>query len=388
MSGLRKTTDNSSDTNNEPSDKMFATDSESETNAGDKRKETDNPTDKVFDNDEEPSRNIKRTRVATKSNLTNSDSVVNVDIDNNEEGNDIHAAPHPLYDIYRHENNLLNRNQHDEQVAVEESTNFDSASEGDIINTHEDNENDFPTLHLSTFIRKSEGEYNLSHPLMKDGFAIFTLPENIVVPKTPTTDYKSVFNNVTPTNKSHGDGDQIKRYCKVIDEKENPQYLKFFESVCGVINNKLPMLPKLSPYKISALARKPECKHQVCHRQGKDGYFVLIPKTDDYELAVVPGSHIDHHPELPKTYGKIEELDSKIYEMKRILLKNGHIFLARRNLVYAGGRSRKKTIRNRPFNDLCYHGHLVYSSLMNDTNNNNFEDKITFVKFKKVTDFP
>ena len=389
MSGLRKiTTDNSSDTNNEPSDKMFGTESESETNVGDKRKEAYDPHDKVTNNNEEPSRYIKRKKRSTNFFISDSDNTVQVNIDSNEEGNDINAPPHPLHNIYLQNENLLNSNQDDNQVAVDESTNFDSATEGDISNTHEDRDNDFPNLHLATLICNSEGEYDLSHPLNKDGFALFTLPENIVVPKTPTIGYKSVFNNVTPAHKSHGDGDQIKRYCKVIDAKENPEYLEFFESVCDVINNKLPMLPKLSSYMISALARKPECKHQVCHRQGKDGYFVLIPKTDDYELAVVPGSHINHHPELPKTYGKIEELNSDIYKMKRIVLKNGHVFLGRRNLVYAGGRSRKQTIRNRCFNDLCYHGHLVYSCLMNKTNNNNFEDKTTFVKFKNVTVFP
>ena len=54
-----------------------------------------------------------------------------------------------------------------DEEAVDDSTNFDSASGVEISNTHEDDDNNFPNLHLTTLIRKSEGEYDLSHPFAK-----------------------------------------------------------------------------------------------------------------------------------------------------------------------------------------------------------------------------
>ena len=245
-------------------------------------------------------------------------------------------------------------------------------------------------LELSELVQASEKKFDIKHPLYRDGYSLFKLPENL---KLPTVDpnkreFNNIFNNAMSSNNDLSPSDDRKRFHSEIFGEDDVVLLEYFDSVCNYLMTKLKGLPSISPVMMSVLGRKAGCACQMCHRDGKDGYFVVIPLTRNYELGVVPGSHVDHHPELGKIEGTVEELCSDTYDMKLLTLEPGYLLLGRRSLVHCGGKSNTRVGKRNKFTDVGLHGHLAYSCLLKDTKEKFGDQVTTYVRFKTVKDYP
>ena len=220
---------------------------------------------------------------------------------------------------------------------------------------------------------------------------MFKVPDWLKLPKEDVRkrSFDNIFNNAMSSNNDLSPSDDRKRFHSEISVEKDSELVEFYDSLCNYVTTKLTGFPSVSPFMMSVLGRKAGCARQMCHRDGKEGYFVVIPLTPDYELGVVPGSHVDHNPEFPKREGMVEELCSDTYELKMLMLQPGYFMLGRRNLVHFGGKS-SNTVgsRSNNFTDLGLHGHLVFSCLLKDMGEK-FGDQVTsYVRFKKVTNYP
>lgn len=233
--------------------------------------------------------------------------------------------------------------------------------------------------------------YNPDHPLITMGFSLFKLPTSMPLPKVDLTKrvFTPIFNNYMSANKDLSPQDDRKRFHSEINEKTDENLWKFHYEVCNYLKLKLTSMPTVTPLMLSLLGRENGCKKQVCHKDGEYGYFVVIPLTENYEIGVVPYSHMNYTPELDKWDGDVVELPRDQYKCETLKLNPGEMLLARRSLVHFGGPSRDVELRNgNKFTDVAFHGHLVFSSVINNQEET-FDDQVTtHVKFYELKDYP
>lgn len=162
------------------------------------------------------------------------------------------------------------------------------------------------------------------------------------------------------------------------------------DDVCNFVMDNIKGLPEVSPLITSILVRKKDCKEQILHRDGENGYFFIIPITNNYKIGVLPSSHNDPFPELfEEVKGTTQELLHQMYELKYIYLKKGQLFVARRNLVHCRGRANNRLHRqNKEYCDMSYHAHVVFTRQINIPEKTYDDQTPTFVSFKTVTDKP
>ena len=249
---------------------------------------------------------------------------------------------------------------------------------------------------LDEFLPVSKkSKLNFEHPIMKLGYVIFNMSEKLKK-ELPNPDvneryFTPIFNNFKSTNGDISPEDDRKRlHYQVNDTERNKKILVYMDDVCNFVMANIDGLPDISPYLTSILVREKNCEEQFLHRDGDNGYFFIIPITDNYEIGVLPTSHNYPFPEVfEEVKGRTQELPKEMYPFVKISLKKGQVFVGRRNLVHCGGRANNRLYReNKTYCDMSYHAHVVIAKHVDKEEKTECDQIPTFVRFKVVTDKP
>ena len=241
-------------------------------------------------------------------------------------------------------------------------------------------------------MRECSKKWSSSHPLQMLGYSVLQLPELIKLPKVEEVMMNgklvNVFNNEKSCKGRLSVLDDMKRYSLELEVNTENKVKTCLEEVSEYLPQIVEGMWSLSVYRTSVLCMEEGCSRQVCHRDGKTGFLMICPLTDNYEICVVPRSHIRDNP-LYYTESGVEELHADQYEWESIKLKRGKVFLARRKLVHWEGVSRKeKVMEGSNITDVSLQSFMVYPDVVNNADWTSDDMKATFVRFKELHDYP